>query len=205
VAPLPGGSVALTGAARDLAANPLLLTLSVIAGGRNGGHADDVGATDLFDRGIGVLLGQAGEDRRFLAEIAFRAASARGAPVGIFTLNDLAGPEFRQAVETALAADDQERVWAMALDRQERDAFERAAEESHLLIASGDGWCFFHDRAYGFLVADRIARHAAEDDAADDDLFGVLGSHLGDPLWTDVIEAVGRLLELQGSVADDKP
>ena len=202
VASLLGESAALTGAARDLAANPLLLMLSVIAADRGGAPIAEASPVDLFDRGVGILLGPAGEDRRFLAEIAFRAATAKNAPAGEFTLSDLADPGNKQTVETALVKKDHERVWAMALGPEERDAFERAAKVSHLLIASGSGWRFFHDRAFAFLVADRIARHAVEDDATDDELFGVLGPHLGDPLWTDVIEAIGRLLELNSPEPD---
>ena len=68
---------------------------------------------------------------------------------------------------------------------------------AHLLTASGAGWRFFHDRAFAFLVADRVARHGLEEPGPDDDdLFGALAPHLGDPLWADVIEATGRLLEL---------
>lgn len=202
VASLLGESVTLTGAARDLAANPLLLMLSVIAADRGGASIAEASPVDLFDRGIGILLGPAGEDRRFLAEIAFRAATAKNAPAGAFTMGDLADSDVKHTVETALAKKDHERVWAMALGQEERDAFGRAAKDSHLLIASGSGWRFFHDRAFAFLVADRIARHAVEDDATDDELFGVLGPHLGDPLWADVIEAIGRLLELHSPEPD---
>lgn len=204
-ASLPRGPRPLAGAVRDLAANPLLLTLSVIAGGRDLRGSDQASSADLFDRGITVLLGKADQDRRFLAEIAFRAAVARGVPAGVFTLSDLADPEAKQAVAAALAVGDAERAWAMALSQDERNAFERAANDSHLLTASGNGWRLFHDRAFAFLVADRIARRAAEDDAPDDEAFGILTPHLGDPPWGDVIEAVGRLLELHAPAAPGRP
>jgi hypothetical protein len=185
----------LTGKARELAANPLLLTLSVIAGRP---HAGDGDSTDLLDRVIDVLLGSGSGHRQFLAEIAFRAAVAKRQPVGEFTLADIANPGSGSAVEQALADNDTERAVAVALDRDERRAFQNAEEETHLLMASGTGWRFFHDRAFAFLVADRVARHAEVDTGSGDELFGVLGSRLGDPLWTDVIEATGRLLELRG-------
>jgi hypothetical protein len=194
VASLSAGPVSLTGQSRDLAANPLLLTLSVIAGRP---HAGDGDATDLLDRVIDVLLGAESGHRRFLAEIAFRAAVAKRQPVGEFTLADIATKGSETAVELALADNDTERAMAIALDRDERRAFQSAEEETHLLTASGVGWRFFHDRAFAFLVADRVARHAAEEPESGDELFGVLGSHLGDLLWTDVIEATGRLLELR--------
>jgi hypothetical protein len=187
--------LSLSGRARDLAANPLLLTLSVIAGRP---HAGDGDSTDLLDRVIDVLLGAESEHREFLAEIAFRAAVAKRQPVGEFTLADIANPGSGAAVEQALADNDTERAVAIALDREERRAFQSAEEETHLLTASGAGWRFFHDRAFAFLVADRFARHAEADTGSGGELFGVLGSHLGDPLWTDVIEATGRLLELRG-------
>jgi hypothetical protein len=194
---LSAGPISLTGQARDLAANPLLLTLSVIAGRP---HAGDGDSTDLLDRVTDVLLGAESGHRRFLAEIAFRAAVAKRQPVGEFTLADIATKGSEAAVELALAGNDTERAMAIALDRDERRAFQSAEEETHVLTASGAGWRFFHDRAFAFLVADRIARHAAEDPESGDELFGELGSHLGDPLWTDVIEATGRLLELRSRV-----
>ena len=134
--------------------------------------------------------------RRFLAEIAFRAAVAKGVPVGEFTLTDIATGSVA-AVEFALQEDDIQRAMAVALDLAERRSFQSAEEDTHLLTASGGGWRFFHDRIFAFLVADRVARHALEDALSDDDAFGELGAHLGDPLWTDVIEATGRLLELR--------
>jgi len=194
VASVSAGPVSLTGQSRDLAANPLLLTLSVIAGRP---HAGDGDSTDLLDRVIDVLLGAESGHRRFLAEIAFRAAAAKRQPVGEFTLADIATQGSGAAVELALADSDTERAMAIALDRDERRAFQSAESETHLLTASGGGWRFFHDRAFAFLVADRVARHAAEEPESGDELFGELGSHLGDPLWTDVIEATGRLLELR--------
>jgi hypothetical protein len=194
VASLSTAGVSLTGKARDLATNPLLLTLSVIAGRP---HAGDGDSTDLLDRVIDVLLGAEADHRRYLAEIAFRAAVAKRQPVGEFTLVDIAARGSEPAVELALADNDTERAMAIALDRQERQAFQSAEEETHLLTASGSGWRFFHDRAFAFLTADRVARHAAEDPGSGDELFGELGSHLGDALWTDVIEATGRLLELR--------
>jgi len=195
VASLSTAGSLLTGRARDLATNPLLLTLSVIAGKpQRAGEGD---STDLLDRVIDVLLGAAADDRRYLAEIAFRAAVAKRQPVGEFTLADIAAQGSELAVELALADNDTERAMAIALDRHERQAFQSAEEETHLLTASGAGWRFFHDRAFAFLVADRVARHAAEDPGSGDELFGELGSHLGDALWTDVIEATGRLLELR--------
>jgi hypothetical protein len=199
VASLSAGPVSLTGQARDLAANPLLLTLSVIAGRP---HAGDGDATDLLDRVTDVLLGAESGHRRFLAEIAFRAAVAKRQPVGEFTLADIATKGSEAAVELALAEGDAERAMAIALDRDERQAFQSAESETHLLTASGAGWRFFHDRAFAFLVADRVARHAAEDPESGDELFGELGSHLGDPLWTDVIEATGRLLELRSRACE---
>jgi hypothetical protein len=194
VGSLPAGPISLTGQSRDLAANPLLLTLSVIAGRP---HAGDGDATDLLDRVIDVLLGAESGHRRFLAEIAFRAAVAKRQPVGEFTLADIATQGSEAAVNLALADSDTERAMAIALDRDERRAFQSAESETHLLTASGGGWRFFHDRAFAFLVADRVARHAGLEPEAGDELFGELGSHLGDPLWTDVIEATGRLLELR--------
>jgi hypothetical protein len=194
VGSLSAGPISLTGQSRDLAANPLLLTLSVIAGRP---HAGDGDSTDLLDRVIDVLLGAESGHRRFLAEIAFRAAVAKHQPVGEFTLADIATKGSEAAVELALADNDTERAMAIALDRDERRAFQSAESETYLLTVSGVGWRFFHDRAFAFLVADRVARHAAEDPQSGDELFGELGSHLGDPLWTDVIEATGRLLELR--------
>jgi hypothetical protein len=191
---LSAGPISLTGQSRDLAANPLLLTLSVIAGRPHTGDGD---STDLLDRVIDVLLGAESGHRRFLAEIAFRAAVAKHQPVGEFTLADIATEGSEAAVDLALADSDTERAMAIALDRDERRAFQSAESETHLLTASGVGWRFFHDRAFAFLVADRVARHAAEEPESSGELFGVLGSHLGDPLWTDVIEATGRLLELR--------
>ena len=201
VASLSTARISLTGKARDLATNPLLLTLSVIAGLPHGGDGD---STDLLDRVIDVLLGAEAGHRRYLAEIAFRAAVAKRQPVGEFTLADIATPEAEAAVELALADNDTERAMAIALDRHERQAFQSAEEETHLLTASGVGWRFFHDRAFAFLVADRVARHAAEDPGSGDELFGELGSHLGDELWTDVIEATGRLLELRSRAPADR-
>ena len=201
VASLSTARISLTGKARDLATNPLLLTLSVIAGRPHGGDGD---STDLLDRVIDVLLGAEAGHRRYLAEIAFRAAVAKRQPVGEFTLADIATPGAEAAVEMALADNDTERAMAIALDRHERQAFQSAEEETHLLTASGVGWRFFHDRAFAFLVADRVARHAAEDPGSGDELFGELGSHLGDALWTDVIEATGRLLELRSRAPADR-
>lgn len=71
---MPGGLPPLTGKSRDLAANPLLLAISVIAGHVPVG---DSSPADLFHRAIEVLLGSRDEHRRLLAEIAFRAASAK--------------------------------------------------------------------------------------------------------------------------------
>jgi hypothetical protein len=201
VASLSRARISLTGKARDLATNPLLLTLSVIAGRPHGGDGD---STDLLDRVIDVLLGAEAGQRRYLAEIAFRAAVAKRQPVGEFTLADIAARGSEAAVELALADNDTERAMAIALDRHERQAFQSAEEETHLLTASGVGWRFFHDRAFAFLVADRVARHAAEDPGSGDELFGELGSHLGDALWTDVIEATGRLLELRSRAPADR-
>ena len=201
VASLSTAGISLTGKARDLATNPLLLTLSVIAGRPQHGEGD---STDLLDRVIDVLLGAEADDRRYLAEIAFRAAVAKRQPVSEFTLADIAARGSESAVELALADNDTERAMAIALDRHERQAFQSAEEESHLLTASGAGWRFFHDRAFAFLVADRVARHAAEDPGSGDELFGELGSHLGDALWTDVIEATGRLLELRSRASSDR-
>ena len=188
--------MSLTGKARDLAANPLFLTLSVIAGQPRSGESD---STNLLDRAIDVLLGDEAGHRRFLAEIAFRAAAAKGEP-GEFTLTDIAtGPA--AAVEWALRENDIQRAMAIALELQERRSFQSAEEDTHLLTASGAGWRFFHDRIFAFLVADRVARHALEDVLTDDDAFGELGAHLGDPLWTEVIEATARLLELRSGAA----
>jgi Lon protease (S16) C-terminal proteolytic domain len=202
VASLSTTGISLTGKARDLATNPLLLTLSVIAGKpQRAGEGD---STDLLDRVIDVLLGAEADHRRYLAEIAFRAAVAKRQPVSDFTLADIAARGSESAVELALADNDTERAMAIALDRHERQAFQSAEEETHLLTASGAGWRFFHDRAFAFLVADRVARHAAEDPGSGDELFGELGSHLGDALWTDVIEATGRLLELRSRASADR-
>lgn len=201
VASLSTAGISLTGKARDLATNPLLLTLSVIAGRPQHGEGD---STDLLDRVIDVLLGTEAGHRRYLAEIAFRAAVAKRQPVSEFTLADIAARGSESAVELALADNDTERAMAIALDRHERQAFQSAEEETHLLTASGAGWRFFHDRAFAFLVADRVARHAAEDPGSGDELFGELGSHLGDALWTDVIEATGRLLELPSRASSDR-
>ena len=200
VASLSTARISLTGKARDLATDPLLLTLSVIAGRPHGGDGD---STDLLDRVIDVLLGAEAGQRKYLGEIAFRAAVAKRQPVGEFTLADVAIQGSEAAVELALADNDTERAMAIALDRHERQAFQSAEEETHLLTASGVGWRFFHDRAFAFLVADRVARHAAEDPGSGDELFGELGSHLGDALWTDVIEATGRLLELHSRAPSD--
>jgi len=202
VASLSTSGISLTGKARDLATNPLLLTLSVIAGKRQ--RAGEGDSTDLLDRVIDVLLGAEADHRRYLAEIAFRAAVAKRQPVSEFTLADIATRGSESAVELALADNDTERAMAIALDRHERQAFQSAEEETHLLTASGAGWRFFHDRAFAFLVADRVARHAAEDPGSGDELFGELGSHLGDALWTDVIEATGRLLELRSRASSDR-
>ena len=201
VASLSTAGISLTGKARDLATNPLLLTLSVIACRPQHGEGD---STDLLDRVIDVLLGTEAGHRRYLAEIAFRAAVAKRQPVSEFTLADIAARGSESAVELALADNDTERAMAIALDRHERQAFQSAEEETHLLTASGAGWRFFHDRAFAFLVADRVARHAAEDPGSGDELFGELGSHLGDALWTDVIEATGRLLELPSRASSDR-
>ena len=201
VAGLSAARISLTGKARDLATNPLLLTLSVIAGRP---HAGDGDSTDLLDRVIDVLLGAEAGHRRYLAEIAFRAAVAKRQPVGEFTLADIASRGSEATVELALADNDTERAMAIALDLHERQAFQSAEEETHLLTASGAGWRFFHDRAFAFLVADRVARHAAEDPGSGDELFGELGSHLGDALWTDVIEATGRLLELRSRALSER-
>jgi Lon protease (S16) C-terminal proteolytic domain len=202
VASLSATGISLTGKARDLATNPLMLTLSVIAGKpQRAGEGD---STDLLDRVIDVLLGAEADHRRYLAEIAFRAAVAKRQPVSEFTLADIATRGSESAVELALADNDTERAMAIALDRHERQAFQSAEEETHLLTASGAGWRFFHDRAFAFLVADRVARHAAEDPGSSDELFGELGSHLGDALWTDVIEATGRLLELRSRASSDR-
>jgi hypothetical protein len=200
VASLSTAGISLTGKARDLATNPLLLTLSVIAGKPHPAGEGD--STDLLDRVIDVLLGTEAGHRRYLAEIAFRAAVAKRQPVSEFTLADIAARGSESAVELALADNDTERAMAIALDRHERQAFQSAEEETHLLTASGAGWRFFHDRAFAFLVADRVARHAAEDPGSGDELFGELGSHLGDALWIDVIEATGRLLELRRASPD---
>ena len=99
-------------------------------------------------------------------------------------------------MEEALASNDTGRALALALTRDQRRVFQSAEQETHLITACSGGWRFFHDRAFAFLVADRIARRAAEEPGADSDHFGMLGPHLADPLWTDVIEATGRLLEL---------
>jgi hypothetical protein len=201
VASLSTARISLTGKARDLATNPLLLTLSVIAGRPHSGDGD---STDLLDRVIDVLLGPEAGHRRYLAEIAFRAAVAKRQPVGEFTLVDIATRGAEAPVALALAGNDTERAMAIALDRDERQAFQSAEEETHLLTASGAGWRFFHDRAFAFLVADRVARHAAEDPGSGDELFGEIGCHLGDALWTDVIEATGRLLELRSRASSDR-
>jgi hypothetical protein len=188
----------LTGGARELAANPLMLALSIIGGQPQVG---DSRATDVFDRGIDALLGDEGELRQFLAEIAYRAATAKHEPAGEFDAADIARPHVRKAVETALADDDTELARALAIDHDERRAVRNAEEKTHLLTTSDAGWRFFHDRAFAFLVADRIARHAIGQPGRDQDVFGSLTPHLGDPLWADVIESVARLLELHGSPA----
>lgn len=196
VAAMPGGLPPLAGQARELARNPLLLAISVIADHvQAGGH----GPVDLFDRAIDVLLGERDQDRRQLAEFAFRAAVAKGEPAGDFTLADVARPGAREAAAAALAGDDIPLAMVTALGKEERDAFRRAGHVTHLLTASGDGWRFFHDRAFAFLVADRIARHALAEEGTDEDHFAVAGQHLGDPFWADVIEATGRLLELRAA------
>lgn len=185
----------LTGKARDLAANPLFLTLSVIAGQPHTAGS----STDLLDRVIDVLLGEQSGHRRFLAEFAFRAAMVKGEPLGEFTLADIATSGSAAAVDAALTEGDTVRATAIALNRDERRSLQSAEQDTHLLTASGGGWRFFHDRAFAFLVADQIARHAMENqDSSDNDLFGELGPHLSDPLWQDVIEATSRLLELRG-------
>lgn len=186
----------LNGWNRDLAANPLLLTLSVIAGHPGRG---EFGVTDLFDRGLNMLLGERRAQRSFLAEIAFRAATSKGEPAGDFSLSEIAAVADQADVARALANEDLERALAIALDRDERHAFQSAEQETYLLTASRRGWRFFHDRAFAFLVADRIAGRVGEGEEDDDALFGPLREHLGDPLWSDVIEATGRLLELRGS------
>ncbi len=193
VAAMPGGLPPLAGRARELARNPLLLAISVIAGrGRTG----ESGPAELFDRAIEVLLGERSDDRRQLAEFAFRAALAKGVPAGNFTLADIAEARAREQVESALASGDLALALADGLRPAERDAFARAEHVTHLLTASSGGWRFFHDRAFAFLVADRIARHTVENEGSDGNHFTVLGQYLGDPLWADVIEATGRLLEL---------
>jgi hypothetical protein len=201
VAAMPGGLPPLAGQARELARNPLLLAISVIA---DHVQAGEHGPVDLFHRAIDVLLGERVQDRRQLAELAFRAAVAKGEPSGDFTLADLARPGAGEATAAALASDDMPLAVATALGKDERDAFRRAGHDTHLLTASGDGWRFFHDRAFAFLVADRIARHALADEGTDEDHFAVTGRHLGDPFWGDVIEATGRLLELRAA-ADGLP
>lgn len=188
----PAGQL-LAGRARDLAANPLLLALSVIAGPP---EVPDSGVTDLLDRGLDVLLGDLRWQRRSLAEIAFRAAIAKDEPAGEFTLTDLADAAASASVAAALVAHDTELARAMALDRDERRSLQSAENDTHLITASDAGWRFFHDRAFAFLVADRVARHAAGEGADDDAAFALLGGHLADPRWADVIEATGRLLEL---------
>jgi len=200
---ISNGKLTLAGPARDLAANPLLLTLSVIVGHPRIGEAD---ATELFDRGIDVLLGQAGQHRRFLAEIAFRAAVAKGTPAGEFTLSDLALPADKAAVDEALAlpVPDRDKAWTTALSLDERSAITSAEAESHLLTTVGGGWRYFHDRALAFLAADRVATCALAGDAPEDEVFGMLGRHLADPFWADVVEATGRLLELR-SGRQDRP
>ncbi len=193
VTSLSGREVPAASRPWSLVSNPLLLALSVVAGG-----ADiDSDPADVFDRGINVLLDGNDVHRGALAEIAFRAASARLAPVGDFTLTDIAAPAARDVVADALAHGDTLRAWAMALDHDERDAFEHAERATHLLSAAGRGWRFFHDRAFAFLVADRIARRALTEPSAADELFGTLAPHLGHPLWADTLEATGRLLELR--------
>jgi hypothetical protein len=188
VAAAAGGPSVLADWNRDLAANPLLLAL---------GHpSSDCVATDLFDRGLDVLLGSRRDQRAVLAEIAYRAAGSKGEPAGEFRIRDIAAPGTEMAVEEALAAKDDERALMNALHMEERHAFVCAQTVTHLLTACPRGWRFFHDRVFAFLVADRIVRHAA--DADDDDaLFGTLGRHLGDPFWADAVEATGRLLELR--------
>jgi len=163
------------------------------------GRIGETGPVDLFDRAVGVLLGERGDDRRQLAEFAFRAALAKGVPAGNFTLADIAQAQAREQVQSALASGDLALALVNGLRPAEREAFARAQRDTHLLTASSGGWRFFHDRAFAFLVADRIARNAVEDEGSDDDHFAVLGQYLGDPLWADVIEAVGRLLELRAA------
>ncbi len=180
----------------DLAANPLLLALAVVAGHR----PSDRGATDLFDRGLDVLLGDSRGQRPLLTAVAFRAAISTGQPAGEFGIRDIAAPGSERAVEAALLEGDRERALTAGLHMDERDAITSAVRLSHLLTESSGGWRFFHDRAFAFLVADWIARRAAEGTASDDVVFGVLGARLGDPAWADVIEATGRLLELRSAV-----
>ena len=196
VAVIPGRLPPLAGQARELAGNPLLLAISLIAGRSRTGAS---GPVDLFDRAIEVLLGDRGDDRRHLAEFAFRAALAKGVPTGNFTLADIAQGQAREQVQSALDGGDQVQAFAEALRPAERDAFLRAENVTHLVTASSGGWRFFHDQAFAFLVADRIARHAVEAEGSDDDHFAVLGQYLGHPLWVDVIEATGRLLELRAA------
>ncbi|HUD35839.1 MAG TPA: hypothetical protein VMR14_03010 [Streptosporangiaceae bacterium] len=197
---LAPGSALLADWNSDLAANPLLLALSVIAGHQQG---DCGGGTDLFHRGLDVLLADRKDERAVLAEIAFRAASSKGQPAGEFTLRDIAPASDLADVSDALAIGDTDRALVLALPRlDERQAFLSAERNTHLLTGSLTGWRFFHDRAFAFLVADRIARRAADglteggSQEDEDQLFAVIGEHLGHPFWTDVVEATGRLLEL---------
>jgi hypothetical protein len=157
----------------------------------------------LFHRGLDVLLGDHKDERALLAEIAFRAASSKGQPAGEFTLRDIAPALDLAYVDDALAKQDTDRALVLALaPLNERLAFLSADHDTHLLTASLTGWRFFHDRAFAFLVADRIARRAVAGPRGpggqedDHQLFGVIGEHLGHPFWTDVVEATGRLLEL---------
>lgn len=184
---------------RDLAANPLLLALSVVAGH----SSSDRGAADLFDRGLDVLLGADRDQRAPLAEVAFRAAISTGHPAGEFSIRDIATPGSTAEVDAALLEGDTDRALTAGLDKRERTAVTSAVQVTHLLTKTPAGWRFFHDRAFAFLVADRIARSAAQAasdaTASDDVVFGVLGDHLGDPAWAEVVEATGRLLELHGT------
>jgi len=201
VAAVGGGMPSLAERNHELAANPLLLALSVIAGPSRG----DFGAIDLFDRGLDVLLGERRDQRAVLAELAYRAAASKGLPAGVFGIRDIAAQGTLPAVQTALQAGDTDRALAYALDPKERCVLTSVQRDTHLLTTTRRGWRFFHDRLFAFLVADRIALRATArgpaDGRSDDDLFGALAGHLGDPQWADVIEATGRLIELAGPSA----
>ena len=186
--------ISLTGKARDLAANPLFLTLSVIAGQPRAGESD---STNLLDRAIDVLLGDEARASSFPGRDRIPGGGGQGRAgrrihPDRYRHRISRGGGIRASRKTTC-----QRAMAIALDLDERRSFQSAEEDTHLLTASGGGWRFFHDRIFAFLVADRVARHALEDAPSDDDAFGELGAHLGDPLWTDVIEATGRLLELR--------